>query len=151
MLRASRHARKPSVKSLPGDARPCPFRLAAALGICFTLAAGVSARAGDFLRGGGVTGAHGAPAAFGASPATTTQARNNARDVLSRTTQAVQDVKAMQAAASAAARSAVNLGPDPNHPGFALPSLINSAMDFTGNAGCVISMLGKLAHTEIGA
>ncbi len=105
---------------------PCPFRLAAALGICCTLAAGVSARAGDILRGGGTTGPRGAPAAFGTNPATTTQARNNAKDTLARTTQAVLDVKAMQAAASAAARSgAANLGPDPNHPGFTLPNVPN--------------------------
>ena len=106
-------------------ARACPFRLAAVLGVCFTLAAGLPLRAGDLLRGGAPAGSHGT-SAFGANPATTTQARNNAKDTLARTTQAVVDVKAMQEAARAAAHIGPNnLGADPNHPGLQLPNVPN--------------------------
>ena len=106
-------------------ARPCPFRLAAALGVCFTLAVGFSAGAADILRGGGVVGSRGSPS-FGPNPVPTAQARSNAKDTLARTTQAVQAVQAMQAAARAAALSGPhNLGADPNHPGLQLPNVPN--------------------------
>ncbi len=60
------------------------------------------------------------------TPAVTAQARNNAKDVLARTTQSVQAVQAMQAAARAAALAGPNhLGPNPNQPGQLLPVVPN--------------------------
>jgi len=118
---------KPTVPRSPARVREraCPFRLAAVLGVCFTFAAGLPVEAGDLLRGGAPAGSRGTPA-FGSNPATTTQARNNAKDALARTTQAVQSVQAMQAAARAAAVSGPNnLGADPNHPGQILPNVPN--------------------------
>ncbi len=102
------------------------WRRTALLGLSFTLIFGSNARAGDILRGGAPAGQRGAPTAFGTNPAPANQARNNAKDALSRTTQAVQSVQAMQAAARAAALAGPNnLGPDPNRPGQLLPNVPN--------------------------
>ena len=84
-------------------------------------------QAGDILRGGATFGS--APAVNPANPATAavqTRALTSGQDALARTTQALQAVRAMQAAAhSAALQGAANLGPDPNHPGFTLPNVPN--------------------------
>ncbi|MCW1911936.1 filamentous hemagglutinin family protein [Luteolibacter sp. GHJ8] len=74
----------------------------------------------DILRGGGGSGGSAPPAANGspaggAPPATTNQARVNAQDSLARTTQALNAVRAMQAAARANALNggSNNLGSHP--------------------------------------
>lgn len=82
--------------------------------------------AGDILRGGGpATQQHGS--ATGNPTAAAVQAGEpNASSTLARTTQALNAVKAMQAAARAAASSgANNLGADPNRPGQILPNVPN--------------------------
>ena len=108
----------------------CLFRRAAALGVCFTLAASLTARAGDILRGGGVTANPRGGAAAGANPVDTTQARVNAQDALARTSQAVQAVRAMQNAARNLSRGGPNnLGLDPNHPGQPLPNIPNGYLE----------------------
>jgi len=48
-----------------------------------------------------------------------------AQSVLTRTSQAIHAVQAMQAAARTAAAAATNLGADPNHPGQTLPNVPN--------------------------
>ena len=77
-----------------------------AIGIIVSLAAGLTGEAGDILRGGAPAGVRVNPSP-GVTDATVTatQARTNAKDALSRTTQAVQSVNAMQAAARAAVLS----------------------------------------------
>src|SRR5258706_13216963 len=77
----------------------CIFRLSAALGVCFTIAAQLTAHAADILRGGGFTAPTRGAAANGSAGASTAQARANARDALARTSQALQSVRAMQSAA----------------------------------------------------
>ena len=103
------------------------FRLAAILGVSFTLAAHLSVEAGDILRGGAPAGAR--PDGRGAGGGNVDrgdQARINQNDALRRTTQAVQAVKAMQASARAAAiRGPNNLGVNPNRPGARLPNVPN--------------------------
>ena len=82
--------------------------------------------AGDILRGGAPAVTRQGNAAFGSTPAATAQARANAKDVLSRTTEAVQAVKGMQAAArQAAVTGPNNLGLNPSRPGVQLPNVPN--------------------------
>ncbi len=117
--------RAPPSSARPAAAPLCRLRRAALLGLSFSIALNLCAHAGDILRGGAAAGARGTPA-FGSNPVTTTQARANAKDALARTTQALQSVQAMQAAARAAAiGGANNLGADPNHPGQQLPNVPN--------------------------
>jgi filamentous hemagglutinin family protein len=96
-------------------------------GILLLLAANSVTEAGDILRGGATAGSvRSGTTVYGTDAATTAQARSNANDVLSRTTQSIQAVRAMQVAARAAAVSgANNLGADPNHPGLTLPNVPN--------------------------
>src|SRR5271157_2686286 len=85
-----------------------------------------AANAGDILRGG--FSARTAPANTSGSGNTAMVARlrANEQDVLSRTTQALQAVHAMQSAARNVAQNAPNnLGLDPNHPGRQLPNVPN--------------------------
>jgi filamentous hemagglutinin len=85
-----------------------------------------AARAGDILRGG--FSARTAPTSTSGSGNTATVARlrANEQDVLSRTTQALQAVQAMQSAAQNIAQNGPNnLGLDPNHPGQQLPNVPN--------------------------
>jgi filamentous hemagglutinin family protein len=108
--------------------RACLFQRAAVLGLCFTLAASLSAQAGDILRGGSTSGAAGKNGGSGKAPGIGNPAaeiaRANAKDALSRTTAAVQSVKAMQAAArDLAIKGPNNLGPNPNAPGRRLPDV----------------------------
>ena len=83
--------------------------------------------AGDILRGGAVFGAARNGTQTGSTnPGTTTGPTTNGQDALARTTQALQAVRAMQAAAhDAAVHGAANLGLDPNHPGLVLPNVPN--------------------------
>lgn len=82
--------------------------------------------AGDILRGSAPVAATRAKGNDSAINAATEQARNNARDALARTTQALNAVRAMQSAArSLALRGPNNLGADPNHPGQILPNVPN--------------------------
>lgn len=97
---------------------------------CAILAVGTAAPVygGDILRGGAAKpNAKRADAGDQATATAAAQARANAKDALSRTTQALNAAKAMQAAAqaAAAARGANNLGLDPNHPGLMLPDVPN--------------------------
>src|SRR5580692_3963580 len=85
-----------------------------------------TAQAGDILRAG--FSARTAPANTSGSGNTATVARlrANEQDVLSRTTQALQAVQAMQSAAQNIAQNGPNnLGLDPNHPGQQLPNVPN--------------------------
>jgi filamentous hemagglutinin len=83
-------------------------------------------RAGDILRGGTPAGdaARRSAAANQATAAAAAAARSSARDSLARTTGALNAVKAMQAAARAAA-SGNNAGMNPNLPGTPLPNVPN--------------------------
>ncbi len=97
-----------------------------AIGVAAALAASLMAEAGDILRGGAPAATRQGNAGFGNNPAPTAQARANAKDVLSRTTEAVQAVKGMQAAArNAAIQGPNNLGLNPNKPGVQLPNVPN--------------------------
>lgn len=84
---------------------------------------------GDILRGGAKAGNPGkrAAAATQSTAAAAAAARSNARDNLARTTQALQSVRAMQAATRAAAAAAAsnNAGLNPNAPGTNLPDVPN--------------------------
>ncbi len=102
------------------------FRRAAALGLCFSLAASLTLRAGDLLRGGATGGSRPAGTQVNvARDAAADQARANAQDILARTTEVLKSVKVMQDVARAAAlRGLSNLGQNPN--GFGpLPSVPN--------------------------
>ena len=102
----------------------------AALGVLTTVIAATphsSVLAGDILRGGG-TAAPGrsATSAAGNPTAAATLPGSNARDSLSRTTQALQAVRAMQDAARAAAKSGpANVGLNPYQPSQSLPNVPN--------------------------
>ncbi len=103
--------------------------------ICFSLTVTSTPvlLAGDLLRGGAAAGQPGSGsvggAANAANAAAATRMRANSNDALSRTTQALQSVKAMQAAARAAASGRNNLGADPNHPGLQLPNVPDGLLE----------------------
>ncbi|MGA3170395.1 MAG: filamentous hemagglutinin family protein [Chthoniobacteraceae bacterium] len=82
---------------------------------------------GDLLRGGYTTSqsaAGGAPGSF--TPPSAVQARQNANDILARTSLAINAVRAMETAASKLAISGPNnLGNNPNNPGIPLPNVPN--------------------------
>ena len=101
-------------------------RLTAVLNI-FILLVPPQTQAGDILRGGAAANAPRANPSANSGAAAAAQARTNAQDALSRTSQALNAVKNMQAAARAAAAQsgAANLGADPNHPGATLPNVPN--------------------------
>ena len=81
-------------------------------------------QAGDILRGGASRNAPTAPGNSANTSAAADAARANAKDALARTTQALQAVQNMQAAARAAAKSGPNnLGANPNAPTFQLPDV----------------------------
>ncbi len=86
---------------------------------------GVSAHAGDILRGGTPLGGRtGGKGTAGPVNAAAEAARINAKDALARTTQAIASVKAMQDAARAAAlKGPNNLGANPNFPGRTLANV----------------------------
>ena len=86
-----------------------------------------SALAGDILRGGGTTAQdRNASSSPGNPTAAATLPSVNPRDSLSRTTQALQAVRDMQAAAHAAASSSTGgLGPNPFLPSQSLPGVPN--------------------------
>jgi filamentous hemagglutinin len=103
-------------------------RPAVSLAIFFlSLALNLTGQAGDILRGGAGSGqSRGTASETGNPTAAAVQAGVNGLDTLARTTQALNAVQAMQAAAhTAAARGANNLGLDPNHPGQQLPNVPN--------------------------
>jgi len=92
-------------------------------GFAFMISGLGTAQGGDILRGGGGASA-GAPVSGGATagptvPADTSQARINAQDALSRNTNALNAVRAMQDAARAAAQAG------PNNLGNGLPDVTN--------------------------
>ncbi|HSI11883.1 MAG TPA: filamentous hemagglutinin N-terminal domain-containing protein, partial [Chthoniobacter sp.] len=104
-----------------------PARLSPVLGLFFAaLATSPLGYAGDLLRGGAAQGTRGSvPGANPSSAQATAQARANAQDVLSRTTQALKAVQAMQNAARGSAVSgADNLGRNPVN-GLQLPNVPN--------------------------
>jgi filamentous hemagglutinin len=90
------------------------------------LASSSTLNAGDILRGGASANVPNPQGNSAATNATAAQARTNAKDALSRTANALQALKNLQAAAQAAARSGPNnAGADPNHPGLQLPNVPN--------------------------
>jgi filamentous hemagglutinin family protein len=101
------------------------FSAFAALRLCVTLSflGAPAAWAGDILRGGAPAGRTPAEPGSTAAAQQAAQARSNAKDVLARTSQALDSVKAMQAAANKL--GAENAGADPNHPGQILPNVPN--------------------------
>ncbi|MCB1087463.1 MAG: hypothetical protein KDM63_10490, partial [Verrucomicrobiae bacterium] len=117
---------KPSAPRQPKPSLPGGFGgRAMAFLAAFSLGLG-DLRAGDILRGGAPAGdaARRANAANQATAAAAAAARSSARDSLARTTSALNSVKALQAAARAAA-SGNNLGLNPNAPGTPLPNVPN--------------------------
>ncbi len=113
------------------------------------LASSSALPAGDILRGGASANVPNPQGNSAATNATAAQARTNAKDALSRTANALQAVKNLQAAAQAAARSGPNnAGADPNHPGMQLPNVPNGlapgGLQFQ-------SAVGALAPTQISA
>lgn len=87
------------------------------------------ALAGDILRGGSAFQENGkrSAEANAAISAAAAEARRNSQDALKRTSQALDSVRNMQAAAraAAAARQANHLGENPNFPGTNLPEVPN--------------------------
>src|SRR4030095_13911058 len=76
------------------------YQLAAVVGVCFSLAASLTAQAGDILRAGAPAGALPNNRTIGGSRSVNAPRTSaNAGDALARTTQALQAVKAMQNAA----------------------------------------------------
>lgn len=102
----------------------CPTFLAAILTLPGFLLLAEEARAGDILRGGSIERA--TPAAGSRSPEAGAEARSQAsskaQDLLARTTQAVRNMEALQAAARALASAPKA---DPNRPGQDLPEVPN--------------------------
>ena len=95
--------------------------------------AGASAFGQDILRGGAggqASRRNPADGTAGAGDAAAAVARQNAKDRLSRTTNAMQSVKAMQAAArsAAAAKKGNNLGRNPNFQRIPLPNGLNQRL-----------------------
>ncbi len=85
-----------------------------------------AANAGDILRGGFTARTAPANTSGSGNTATVARLRANEQDVLSRTTQALRAVQAMQGAARNIAQNGPNnLGLDPNHPGQQLPNVPN--------------------------
>ena len=86
-----------------------------------------TALAGDLLRGGFTQAQSGSTNPGSFTPPSVTQARNNANDILARTTQAIQAVTAMQSKARSLAVSsgANNLGINPNNTSQTLPNVPN--------------------------
>jgi len=85
-----------------------------------------AANAGDILRGGFSFRTAPANTSGSGNTATVARLRANEQDILSRTTQAIQAVQAMQNAARNIAQNGPNnLGLDPNHPGQQLPNVPN--------------------------
>ena len=115
----------PRVETLPP--REALWQRVAFLGLSCTLLFASHTHAGDILRGGiAAQPRNNGATAFSANPSITAQTRKNANDLLSRTNQSLQSVRAMQAAARAAAVAGPNhLGFDPNHPGQLLPTVPN--------------------------
>jgi filamentous hemagglutinin len=96
------------------------------------LISGLSADAGDILRGGRTgsntpAGAGAGAGMGGAVPASTDAARLNAQNTLARTSQTLAAMRAMQTAAHTAAIISANnrLGNNPANPALALPSVPN--------------------------
>ncbi|MEO5913110.1 MAG: filamentous hemagglutinin family protein [Luteolibacter sp.] len=92
------------------------------------LISGLTANAGDILRGG--SPASNKPGRAGSnthSPAATDAARANARDTLARTTRTLDSIRAMQTAARQAAlkNGGNHLGKNPKKPTFTLPAVPN--------------------------
>ena len=87
----------------------------------------VPSDAGDILRGGAAVNSsrNRSSAQANAGTQAAALAKANAVDRLARTTQALQSVNAMQAAARSAARAQNNLGADPNNPGKNLINVPN--------------------------
>lgn len=115
----------PPVKNRPATSNL--YQLAAVIGVCFSFAAGLSAEAGDILRGGapagGLPGTRPIGGSRGVNAARTSA---NSGDALARTTQAIQAVKAMQTSARQIAKRGPNhLGVNPNQPAIRLPSVPN--------------------------
>ena len=106
--------------------------------------------AGDILRGGAPANVRGTPQAGGGSttPVPAAKARANARDTLARTSRALQDARAMQQAARAAARAAAPL-PHPAMPGAVLPAVPNGLAP--GGLQLAGSPVGALNPVQKGA
>ncbi|MCE9520204.1 MAG: filamentous hemagglutinin N-terminal domain-containing protein, partial [Verrucomicrobia bacterium] len=97
-----------------------------ATGIMLNMLLATSVNAGDILRGGAPANTARPQSSFGTNPAASIQARSDAKDALARTSQALNSVNAMQAAARAAAQANVkNLGVNPNNPAQQLPDVPN--------------------------
>lgn len=115
--------------SPPTIRRPSPAlnALSLFLALFFALTPRFVLLAGDILRGGSpATTSHGA-AVQGQTAAAVQAGAPSGTDRLARTTQALNAVRDMQAAARAAAANsgANNLGADPNHPRLQLPNVPN--------------------------
>jgi filamentous hemagglutinin len=106
--------------------------------------------AGDILRGGAPANVRGTPQAGGGgtAPVQAAKARANARDTLARTSRALQDARAMQQAARAAAQSAARL-PNPAVPGALLPAVPNGLAP--GGLQLAGSPVGALNPVQKGA
>jgi filamentous hemagglutinin family protein len=94
-----------------------------------TIVSPIRVSAGDILRGGAAYQENGrrSAEANAAISAAAAEARRNSQDALKRTSQALDSVRNMQAAAraAAAARQGNNLGENPNFPGTPLPDVPN--------------------------
>ncbi|MES2920320.1 MAG: filamentous hemagglutinin N-terminal domain-containing protein, partial [Verrucomicrobiota bacterium] len=106
---------------------PLKFGVPVFIGFTFAIT-GITANAGDILRGGSTSSNKpGRAAAGAATPAATDAARANAKDTLARTTRTLDAVRAMQNAARNAAinNGANHLGRKPNNLTVTLPKVPN--------------------------
>ncbi|RYD24259.1 MAG: filamentous hemagglutinin N-terminal domain-containing protein [Verrucomicrobiaceae bacterium] len=106
-----------------------PLKVGVPVFIGFTFAiTGLTANAGDILRGGSTRSNKPARASGGTpTPAATDAARANAKDTLARTSKTLADIRNLQNAARNAAirNSSNNLGKNPNKPNTLLPRVPN--------------------------
>ncbi|RYD23498.1 MAG: filamentous hemagglutinin N-terminal domain-containing protein [Verrucomicrobiaceae bacterium] len=106
-----------------------PLKVGVPVFIGFTFAiSGLTANAGDILRGGSPRSNKPTRASGGTpTPAATDAARANAKDTLARTSKTLADIRNLQNAARNAAirNSANNLGKNPNRPNTVLPRVPN--------------------------
>jgi len=117
----------PNLKNTASTSFRLPARAIAPTALGALLLLGVTADAGDILRGGAPVSQtrRNATAGSNAGADLASQTQNNATDRLARTTQALNAMKNFQAAARQAAQSSHARIADPNHPGRLLPFVPN--------------------------
>jgi filamentous hemagglutinin family protein len=140
----------PNLKNTGSTSFRLPARAIAPATLGALLLLGVTADAGDILRGGAPMSQtrRNATAGSNAGADLASQTQNNATDRLARTTQALNAMKNFQAAARQAAQSAHARIADPNHPGKLLPFVPNGLV--AGGLQVATGVPKNLSHIKPG-